>query len=346
MRTADTRATVDHVALEDVERRDGMKAIVRDAYGSADVLELRDIERPEIAPDEALVRVHAAGVDRGVWHIMTGLPYPIRLAGYGLRAPKNPVLGADMAGVVEAVGADVTRFQPGDKVFGIGMGSYAEYVRAPENKLAPMPANLTFEQAAAVAISGLTALQGLRDRGKVKPGQKVLIIGASGGVGTYAVQLAKAFGAQVTAVCSTAKVEMVSSLGADHVIDYTHHDFADGKQRYDMILDIGGNSSLSRLRRALAPKGTLVIAGGETDGRWLGGADRQLRALLLSRFVDQKLTTFVSSENHEDMIVLKGLIEAGKIAPVIDRRYPLAEVPEAIRYVEQGHARGKVVITV
>jgi len=346
MRTADTRATVDPVALEDVERRDSMKAIVRDAYGSADVLELRDIDRPEIAPDEALVRVHAAGVDRGVWHVMIGLPYPIRLAGYGLRAPKNPVLGADVAGVVEAVGADVTRFQPGDKVFGIGMGSYAEYVRAPENKLAPMPANLTFEQAAAVAISGLTALQGLRDRGKVTPGQKVLIIGASGGVGTYAVQLAKAFGAQVTAVCSTAKVEMVSSLGADHVIDYTHHDFADGKQRYDMILDIGGNSSLSRLRRALAAKGTLVIAGGETDGRWLGGADRQLRALLLSRFVDQKLTTFVSSENHEDMIVLKGLIEAGKIAPVIDRRYPLAEVPEAIRYVEQGHARGKVVITV
>ena len=345
MRTTEIR-TVDHVGVDHVERGGTMKAISRDAYGSADVLELREIDKPEVGPDEALVRVHAAGVDRGVWHIMTGLPYPIRLAGYGLRAPRNPVLGADVAGVVEAVGDDVTRFQPGDEVFGIGMGSYAEYVRASESKLAPKPANLTFEQAAVVAISGLTALQGLRDRGKVEPGQKVLIIGASGGVGTYAVQLGKAFGAQVTAVCSTAKVDMVGSLGADHVIDYTHNDFADGKQRYDVILDIGGNASLSRLRRALAPKGTLVIAGGETDGPWLGGADRQLRALLLSKFVDQKLTTFVSSENHEDMLVLKHLIEAGKIAPVIDRRYPLAEVPEAIRYVEQGHARGKVVITV
>jgi NADPH:quinone reductase-like Zn-dependent oxidoreductase len=323
-----------------------MKAIVRDAYGSADGLELKDIGKPEIGADEVLVRVHAAGVDRGVWHVMTGLPYPIRLAGYGLRAPKNPVLGADVAGVVEAVGSDVTRFQPGEKVFGIGMGSYAEYARAPENQLAHKPANLSFEQAAVVAISGLTALQGLRDHGKVKPGQKVLIIGASGGVGTYAVQLAKAFGAEVTAVCSTAKVDMVRSLGADHVIDYTHDDFAKSQQCYDVILDIGGNPSLSRLRRALAPKGTLVIAGGETDGPWLGGADRQLRAIVLSRFVDQKLTTFVSSENHEDMIVLKELIEAGKLAPVIDRRYPLAKVPEAIRYVEQGHARGKVVVTV
>jgi NADPH:quinone reductase-like Zn-dependent oxidoreductase len=338
--------TVDDVVVGDADRQDSMKAIVRDTYGSADVLELRDIDRPGIADDEVLVRVHAAGVDRGVWHIMTGLPYPIRLAGYGLRAPKNPVLGADVAGVVEAVGSGVTRFQPGDKVFGIGNGSFAEYARAPESKLAPKPANLSFEQAAVVAISGSTALQGLRDHGKVEPGQKVLIIGASGGVGTYAVQLAKAFGAEVTAVCSAAKVEMVSSLGADHVIDYTRADFAEGEQRYDVILDIGGNASLSRLRRALAPKGTLVIAGGETDGRWLGGADRQLRGLLLSRFVDQKLTTFVSSENHDDMIVLKQLIEAGKIAPMIDRRYPLAEAPEAIRYLEQGYARGKVVITV
>jgi NADPH:quinone reductase-like Zn-dependent oxidoreductase len=335
--------TPDHL---DTDRRDTMKAIVRDTYCSADLLELRDIDKPEIADDEVLIRVHAAGVDRGVWHVMTGLPYPIRLAGYGLRAPKNPVLGADVAGVVEAVGNDVTRFQPGDEVFGIGNGSYAEYARAPEKKLAPKPANLTFEQAAAVAISGLTALQGLRDHAKVEPGQKVLIIGASGGVGTYAVQLAKAFGANVTAVCSTAKVDMVRSLGADHVIDYTHEDFAEGEQRYDVILDIGGNASLSRLRHALAPKGTLVIAGGETGGRWLGGADRQIRALLLSRFVAQKLGTFVSRENYEDMIVLKELIEAGKITPVIDRTYPLTEAPEAIRYLEQGHARGKVVITV
>ena len=251
-----------------------------------------------------------------------------------------------MAGVVEAVGNDVTRFQPGDEVFGIGKGSYAEYARAREDKLAPKPANLTLEQAAVVAISGLPALQGLRDHGKVRPGQKVLIIGASGGVGTYAVQLAKAFGAEVTGVCSTTKVDMVRSIGADHVIDYTHDDFAEGEQRYDVILDIGGNSSLSRLRRALTPKGTLVIAGGETDGRWLGGIDRQVRALLLSPFVGQKLGTFVSRENHEDMIVLKELIEAGKVTPVIDRTYPLSEVPEAIRYLREGHARGKVVITV
>jgi NADPH:quinone reductase-like Zn-dependent oxidoreductase len=323
-----------------------MKAIVRDAYGSADLLELRDIDKPEIADHEVLIRVHAAGVDRGVWHVMTGLPYPIRLAGYGLRAPKTPVLGADVAGVVEAVGNDATRFQPGDEVFGIGKGSYAEYARAPENKLAPKPANLTFEQAAVVAISGLPALQGLRDHGKVRPGQKVLIIGASGGVGTYAVQLAKPFGAEVTGVCSTTKADLVRSIGADHVIDYTHDDFAEGGQRYDVILDIGGNASLSRLRRALTPKGTLVIVGGETDGRWLGGTDRQLRALVLSRFVGQKLGTFVSRENHEDMIVLKEFIEAGKVTPIIDRTYPLSEAPEAIRYLEQGHARGKVVITV
>jgi NADPH:quinone reductase-like Zn-dependent oxidoreductase len=323
-----------------------MKAIVQETYGSADVLELRDVDKPEIADDEVLVRVYAAGVDRGVWHVMTGLPYPIRLAGYGLRTPKNPVPGMDMAGVVEAVGNDVSRFRPGDEVFGISKGAFAEYARAPENKLAPKPANLTFEQAAVVAISGLPALQGLRDKGRVEPKQKVLIIGASGGVGTYAVQLAKAFGAEVTGVCSTTKVDMVRALGADHVIDYTRDDFADGTQRYDLILDIGGNSSLSRLRLALAPKGTLVITGGEGGGRWLGGNDRQIRALLLSRFVGQKLTTFVSKENHEDMLVLKDLIEAGKITPVIDRTYPLAEVPMAIRYVEQGKARGKVVITV
>ena len=323
-----------------------MKAIVQDTYGSADALELRDIGKPEIAVGEVLVRVHAAGVDRGVWHLMTGLPYPVRLAGYGLRAPKIPVPGTNMAGVVEAVGHEVTRFQPGDEVFGIGKGTFAEYARAPENKLAPKPANLTFEQAAAVAVSGLTALQGLRDHGRVQPGQTVLITGASGGVGTFAVQLAAAFGAQVTGVCSTTKVDLVRSIGAGHVIDYTREDFADGKQRYDVILDIGGNPSLSRLRRALTPKGTLVIAGGETRGRWLGGTDRQLRALLLSRFVDQKLMTFICRENHEDLLVLTELIEAGRITPVIDRSYPLSEAPKAIRYLEQGHARGKVVITV
>jgi NADPH:quinone reductase-like Zn-dependent oxidoreductase len=323
-----------------------MKAIVRDTYGSPDVLELRDIDIPEFADEEVLVHVHAAGVGRDVWHIMSGLPYPIRLAGYGLRAPKNPVIGSDMAGVVEAVGKNVSRFQPGDEVFGIGKGSYAEYVCAPEDKLAPKPVNLTFEQAAVVAIMGSTALQALRDHGKVRPGQEVLIIGASGGVGTYAVQIAKAFGAHVTGVCSTTKVEMVRSIGADHVIDYTREDFAEGDQRYDLILDIGGNSSLSRLRRALTFRGTLVIVGGEGGGRWLGGTDRQLRAMMLSPFVGQKLGTFINKENHEDMIVLKELIESGKVTPIIDRSYPLSEVPEAIRYLEEGYARGKVVISV
>jgi NADPH:quinone reductase-like Zn-dependent oxidoreductase len=240
----------------------------------------------------------------------------------------------------------VTRCQVGDEVFGIGKGSYAEYTCASEDRVAPKPANLPFEHAAVIAISGLTALQGLRNHAKVRAGQKVLIIGASGGVGTYAVQLAKAFGAEVTGVCSTSKVDVVRSIGADHVFDYTHDDFAAGEQRYDVILDIGGNSSLSRLRRALTPKGTLVIAGGETDGRWLGGSDRQVRALLISPFVGQKLGTFVSRENHEDMIVLKELIEAGKVTPIIDRTYPLSDVPEAIRYMREGHARGKVVITV
>ena len=328
------------------KEENSVKAMVRDTYGSSDVLELRDIDKPEIGDDEVLVRVHAAGVDRGVWHLMTGLPYPIRLAGYGLRAPKNPVLGMELSGVVETVGKNVSRFQPGDEVFGIGKGSYAEYARALEDKLAPRPANLTFEQAAVVAISGSTALQALRDHGRVEPGQEVLIISASGGMGTYAVQIAKAFGARVTGVCSTTKVEMVKSIGAGHVIDYTREDFAKGDQRYDLILDIGGNSSLRRLRRALASRGTLVIVGGEGGGRWLGGTDRQLRALALSRFVGQKLGTFINKENHGDMLVLKDLIESGKVAPVIDRTYPLAEVPEAIRYLQEGHAQGKVVIHV
>jgi NADPH:quinone reductase-like Zn-dependent oxidoreductase len=322
-----------------------MKAIVQDAYGSPNVLKLADINKPEPGDNEVLVRVHAAGVDRGMWHLMTGLPYLTRLA-FGLRAPKNPVPGMDLAGVVEAVGKDVSRFAPGDEVFGVGKGTFAEYALAREDKLAPKPANLTFEQAAVLAISGLTALQGLRDHGRIEPGQEVLIVGASGGVGTFAVQIAKAFGGRVTGVCGAAKVEMVRSIGAYHAIDYTREDFAEGDPRYDLILDIGGNSSLSRLRRALAPKGTLVIVGGEGGGRWLGGTDRQLRAMMLSPFVGQKLLAFVSPENHEDMMALKELIESGKVMPVIDRTYPLAEVPEAIRYLENGRARGKVVIRV
>src|ERR687897_859314 len=298
------------------KEKNSMKAIVREKYGPPDVLELRDIDLPECADDEVLVRGRAAGVGRDVWHVMTGLPYPIRLAGYGFRAPKNPVIGSDMAGVVEALGRNVSRFQPGDEVFGIGKGSYAEYVCAGEDKLAPKPANLTFEQAAVVAISGLPALQGLRDHGRVEPEQKVLVIGASGGVGIFAVQIAKAFGAHVTGVCSTTKVGMVRSIGADHVIDYTRDDFAEGEQRYDLILDIGGNSSLARLRRALATRGTLIIVGGEGGGRWLGGLERQLRALMLSPFVGQKLGTFVNKENHEDMLVLKELVESGEVTPI------------------------------
>jgi NADPH:quinone reductase-like Zn-dependent oxidoreductase len=324
-----------------------MQAIVQDEYGDAgDVLRLEAIERPEVGDDEVLVRVHAAGLDRGVWHLMAGLPYPVRLAGYGLRAPKNRVRGREVAGRVEAVGANVTALSPGDEVFGIAEGSFAEYVCARPDLLVAKPANLTFVQAAAVAVSALTALQAVRDRGKVQPGQKVLILGASGGVGTFAVQIAKAFGAEVTGVCSTAKVDLVRSIGADHVIDYTIDDIAGGADRYDVIIDIGGNRSLSTLRRALTPRGTLVITGGETGGRWLGGSDRQVRALLLSPFVGQKLGTFICSENNADLLVLRDLIESGKLAPVIDRTYPLSEVPAAIEHLQAGHARGKVVITV
>jgi NADPH:quinone reductase-like Zn-dependent oxidoreductase len=322
-----------------------MHAIVQDAYGSADVLRLAEIDTPDIAPNEALIKVHAAGMDRGTWHLMAGQPYLMRLIGFGLRRPKQRVPGRDVAGTVVAVGSKVTRFQPGDEVFGIARGSFAEYAAAREGKLAHKPAGLSFAEAAVVAISGLTALQGLRDVGRIQPGQKVLIVGASGGVGTYAVQLAKAFGAQVTGVCSTAKVELVRSLGADQVIDYTRDDFADGVQRYDLILDIGGNSRLSRLRRALAPRGTLVIVGGEGGGKWTG-MGRQLRALVLSQFVRQRLTTLVSKEHHRYLEALRPLIEAGRLTPVIDRTYPLADVPDAMRHLQAGHARGKIAITI
>ncbi|MEJ7841922.1 MAG: NAD(P)-dependent alcohol dehydrogenase, partial [Rubrobacter sp.] len=305
-----------------------MKAIVQDTYGSPDVLNLREIDTPEVGDDEALVRVHAAGVDRGVWHLITGLPYLARLA-FGLLAPKTSIPGMDLAGVVEAVGKNVCRFKPGDEVFGIGKGTFAEYALAREEKLAPKPANLTFEQTAVLAISGLTALQSLRDHGRVETEQRVLVIGASGGVGTFAVQIARAYGAHVTGVCSTTKVEMVRSIGADHVIDYTREDFADSSRRWDVILDIGGSSALRRVRRVLTPQGTLVIVGGEGGGRWLGVVNRLLRAHLLFPLVRQKLGTFISSENQEDMMILREFIESGKVTPVIDRTYPLAEVPEA-----------------
>lgn len=324
-----------------------MKAIVQDTYGSPDVLELRDFDKPGLGDDDVLVRVHAAGVDPGVWHVMAGRPYLVRIIGYGLRAPKTRVRGVDFAGRVEAIGTDVTQFQRGNEVFGTCNGSFAEYAAARKDKVAPKPTNLTFEQAAAVPISASTALQGLRDKGQVQQGQKVLIIGAAGGVGTFAVQLAKAFGAHVTGVCSTTKVDLVRSIGADDVIDYTRDDFAATGQPYDLILDTAGNRSLSHLRRALASRGTLVIVGGEGGGRWLGGFQRGiLWAPMLSLFVGQKLGTFISKETGEDLVVLKELIESGKITPVIDRTYPLSEAPEAIRYVSQGHARGKVVITV
>ncbi|QES51728.1 NAD(P)-dependent alcohol dehydrogenase [Streptomyces venezuelae] len=321
-----------------------MKAIVQDVYGSADVLRLAEVDRPAPRDDEVLVRVHAAGVDAGVWHLMTGLPRLLRPA-YGLRRPRHRTPGMDLAGRVEAVGRNVTRFRPGDEVFGIGRGTFAEYACAPERKLAPKPAGLTFEQAAAVPASALTALQALRDRGQVRPGAKVLVIGAAGGVGTYAVQLARALGAEVTGVCSTGKTALVRSIGADHVVDYTREDITDGTRRYDLILDIAGNRRLSRLRRALTPTGTLVLVGGD-GGPWLGGTDRLLRAPLLSAVVRQRLRVLVSAERHQDLLVLTGLIESGRVTPVVDRTYPLEETPEAIRRLADRRALGKVVVTV
>jgi NADPH:quinone reductase-like Zn-dependent oxidoreductase len=323
-----------------------VKAIVQDRYGEAeDVLRLADIDPPEIAADEVLLRVRAAGLDRGVWHVMAGLPYPIRLAGYGVRAPKNPVLGTDVAGIVEACGSDVRDFEVGDEVYGAGNGSFADYSRASADKLSRKPKNLSFEQAAAVPVSACTALQAVRDRAQVQSGQQVLVVGASGGVGTYVVQIARALGATVTGVCSTSKVELVRSLGADRVIDYTVGDFADGGSRYDAILDTGGMTSLARLRGALTARGTLVIIGGETGGRLLGGSQRALMAMGISPFVGQKLGSFVAAVKAEDLASLTELIESGRVTPTIDRTYPLSGVAEAIRYLQDGQARGKVVIT-
>ncbi len=322
-----------------------MKAIVQDGYGPAEILKLEEVDQPAAGDGEVLVRVHAAGVEPGVWHVMTGRPYLIRVMGYGLRRPRTRIRGTEVAGTVEAVGKDVTRFRSGDKVFGACQGSFAEYACAKEDNLAPKPARLPFEQAATIAVSGSTALQGLRDVGEIRAGQQVLIIGAAGGVGTFAVQVAKALGAEVTGVCSTTKTELVRSIGADHAIDYTREEFADGRRHWDLILDTAGNRALSHLRRGLTPGGTLVIVGGEGGGRWLGGTDRLLRALMLSPFVRQRLRTFVAKIATDDLEFLAELVEAGRLTPVIDRTYPLRDAPEAVRYLAEEHARGKVVLT-
>jgi NADPH:quinone reductase-like Zn-dependent oxidoreductase len=325
-----------------------MTAIVQNEYGQApeNVLRLAEMVRPTIGPNEVLVRVHAASVDKGTWHVMAGIPYAVRLAGFGVRRPKATNPGRSLAGTVEAIGPDVTGFKPGDAVFGISEGgSFAEYARVSTDKLAPKPANLSFGQAAAVPISAPAALQAVRDHGRVQAGHKVLIIGASGGVGTFAVQIAKTFDAEVTGACSTAKMDAVRAVGADQVIDYTREDFADGTNRYDVILDIGGNRRLLDIRRALTARGTLVVVGGTTDGRWIGGSDRLIRARLLSPVVSQRLRTFITSENAEDLAVLGEMIESGKVAPAVDRTYPLGETAAAIRYLLDGHARGKIVIS-
>ncbi|NQU38248.1 MAG: NAD(P)-dependent alcohol dehydrogenase [Actinobacteria bacterium] len=322
-----------------------MRAIIQSEYGTSEVLSLGEVDRPTIAKDEVLVQVHAAALDRGTWHLMAGLPYVVRL-GFGLRAPKNPVPGLDVAGTVVAVGEEVTTFSPGDEVFGVGKGSWAEYTAAKESKLAIKPETLSFEAAAALPISGLTALQALRDIAKVEPGQHVLVLGASGGVGSYAVQIAKAFGADVTGVCSTGKLEYVRSLGADHVIDYTAGDWSADGARYDVILDMGGNSRISKLRSSLTPTGTLVIVGGENGGKLIGGVQRQLGAITASPFVKQRLTAFLSKEKGADIEELGKMVQAGTLTSTVDRTYPLAEAAHAMRDMENGTVRGKVVITV
>jgi len=323
-----------------------MKAFVYYEYGSPDVLHLQDIDKPVVNDDAVLVRVRAASVNPLNWHYLRGVPYIMRPADSGLRKPKNSRPGGDLAGQVEAVGKDVTRFRPGDEVFAfVGAGGFAEYARVPANRLSLKPVNLTFEQAAAVPLAAVTALQGLRNAGNIQPGQKVLIVGASGGVGTFAVQIAKALGAHVTGTCSKMNVEMVRSIGADHVIDYAREDFTQGGQQYDLIFQLAGTASPAACRRALTPTGTLVLSSGDSKGRWIGPVDRNIKAIALSPFVSQKLVSFLMKPSGEDLEFLKELIEDGKVTPVIDRTYPLSEVPEAIRYLEAGHTRGKVVIT-
>ncbi|MBD8870335.1 NAD(P)-dependent alcohol dehydrogenase [Nocardioides donggukensis] len=320
-----------------------MRAIVQERYGDVDTLELREVDPPVPGPDQVLVRVRAAGVDRGTWHLMTGLPLVARL-GLGLRRPKWPTPGRDLAGVVDAVGEGVTRFAIGDEVFGTAGGSFADLAVAPEKRLALKPAALSFEEAAAVPVSAMTALQGLRRVGRVRAGQSVLVTGASGGVGSYAVQLAKAFGAEVTGEASGAKLDLVRSLGADHVIDYTTEELGADGRRYDLVLDIAGQRPLRRMRRLVTPRGTLVIVGGENGERWLGGIHRQLGALLLSPFVRQRLASFVSSENAADLETLADLAEQGAFRPALDQTFPLEAAAKAISHLASGHARGKIVV--
>jgi NADPH:quinone reductase-like Zn-dependent oxidoreductase len=323
-----------------------MRALVQDRYGPPEVLSLERIGVPDVGDDDVLVRVHAAGVDAGVWHLTEGRPYLVRAMGYGLRRPKMKVPGSDLAGRVEAVGKNVTLVRPGDEVFGVGAGSFAQFALAREDRLAPKPSNLTFEEAAAVPVSGVAALQALRDRGGIQPGQEVMVTGAGGGVGTFAVQVAKAFGARVTGVCSTGKVGLVRSLGADDVVDYTRQEIRETGRRYDLILDSGGSRPLSELRRALAPRGTLVLVGGEGGGPLMGTVGRILRAMLWTPFVGQRLRSMYSTERREDLVALTELIEAGAVTPVIDRIYPLAEAAAAVRQLGTGHARGKSVVAV
>jgi NADPH:quinone reductase-like Zn-dependent oxidoreductase len=321
-----------------------MRAVIRLRYGGERVIEIEQILRTRIRTDEVLLRVEAAGLDRGAWHLMTGRPYLLRLA-FGIFRPRERGLGREVAGTVLEVGSSVTKFSVGDDVFGIGRATFAEYAAAKEDKLAHKPANATFEEAAVVPVSGLTALQGLRDAGGLVPGQHVLVLGASGGVGSFAVQLAKAYDAEVTGVCSTAKADFVRSLGADHVLDYTRDDFADGTDHYDLILDLGGNPGVLRLRRALAPGGTAVIAGGEEGGRLTGGMGRQLRARVLARLTGQRLTTVLCKERSADLEVLATLIAGGALAPALDRIYPLERVGNAMRDLEAGKVRGKSAIS-
>ena len=321
-----------------------MKAIVYTEYGPPDVLQFTEVAKPTPKDDEVLIRIRAASVNPLDWHFLRGTPYAMRMAA-GLRRPKLTRLGIDVSGQVEAVGRNVTQFQPGDAVFGACRGAFAEYVCASEKAMVLKPANVTFEQAAAVPVAAVSALQGLRDKGQLQRGQKVLINGAAGGVGTFAVQITRVFGADVTGVCSTRNVDMVRSIGANHVMDYTAEDFTRSGQRYDLIFDTVGNHSLSDCKRALTPEGTLVLVGGPNKGRWLGPLTGMLKAVVLSRFVRQKLRPFLAHLRKDDLIVMRELLEAGKVAPVIDRTYPLSDVPDAIRYLEKGHARGKVVIT-